>query len=297
MIRHAHCDYNHPHISTNAHNLYAITNHPYIWTLPHVSAINRHPLYSRLPDDGGTSLKKCCRIHVYRSLLILHKSCAFVAVYGDYSYTFLSASTLCRKNVNILHTHTHTLQQKHRELFLVQRVHCDQNCASGSLQVKRAHLRSSCDTHRNCAQQPDDQRALSSITVACFLTSSFSFEMRSQKKRGGGQSLVTELQGGLTWPHTWCGGNLKDITVAKGFMQEIEDHISCLCVWPGSIVHKPLCTHQHANSKQLRYGTVVLPCHFIIWSFSCDNTANHQHYLAMLRHKLIYVASKFVGFN
>ena len=42
--RPAHCDYNHPHTSTNAHNLYEITNHPHTRSLPHVSTINRHPL-------------------------------------------------------------------------------------------------------------------------------------------------------------------------------------------------------------------------------------------------------------
>jgi len=31
------CDYDQPHIPTNAHNLYKIANHPYTWNLLQVS--------------------------------------------------------------------------------------------------------------------------------------------------------------------------------------------------------------------------------------------------------------------
>jgi len=34
--------YNHPHTETNAHNLYKITDHPYILINLHISAINEY---------------------------------------------------------------------------------------------------------------------------------------------------------------------------------------------------------------------------------------------------------------
>ena len=42
IIHSMHCDY-HPHTSTNANDLYNITNHPYTCTLLHVSVISHFP--------------------------------------------------------------------------------------------------------------------------------------------------------------------------------------------------------------------------------------------------------------
>jgi hypothetical protein len=58
-------------------------------------------------------------------------------------------------------------------------------------------------------------------------------------------------------PHRRCRGNVKDITVANGFMKEMEDDISC--VWPRAILHEPLWTHQYSSSNR-SWGRLQLKC-------------------------------------
>jgi hypothetical protein len=38
-----HCDYEYPHVPTDAHNLYEITHYPYTRAFHHVSTKDQHP--------------------------------------------------------------------------------------------------------------------------------------------------------------------------------------------------------------------------------------------------------------
>jgi hypothetical protein len=56
-----HCDYEYPHIPTDAHNLYEITHYPYTRALHHVSTKDQHP-------QGDINTEECkinkCKLHL-----------------------------------------------------------------------------------------------------------------------------------------------------------------------------------------------------------------------------------------